>query len=117
MKTAGIWIGLLAALAAGAADLRLPAEARVLADEPADGKCWRQLGTIPLSYAAARNRMALELRRQGWVKVKTVDYDPVRWKTIEIWRGANGRIMVQYWREAVGVTGFAWGFLENGERS
>lgn len=117
MRMAGILFVLLTALTAAAAEFRLPEEALVLAEEPADGKCWRQLGTIPLSYPAARNRMALALRRQGWVRLKTVDYDPVRWKSIEIWGGGGGRIMVQYWREAVGVTGFAWGFLENGERS
>ena len=117
MKTAVTSLLILSAALLGAAEFRLPAEARVLAAEPADGKCWRQLGTIPLAYPAARNRMALALRRQGWAMVKTVDYDNVRWKTLEIWRSGSRRIMVQYWREEVGVTGFAWGFLEDEKRS
>ena len=101
----------------GAAEFRLPAEARVLAEEPADGKCWRQLGTIPLAYPAARNCMALALRRQGWRCLKTVDYDPVRWKSLEIWSSGSRRIMIQYWREGIGETGFSWGVLEDGDRS
>ena len=100
----------------GAAEFHLPQEARVLATEPADGKCWRQLGTLPLAYAAARSRFALALRRQGWIRLKAVDYDNVRWKALEIWGSGSRRIMVQYWREDLGVTGFAWGFLDDGER-
>ena len=100
----------------GAADLRLPPEARVIAEEPADGKCWRQLGTLPLAYPAARSRIGLALRRQGWQMRKAVDYDLVRWKALEIWSRGPARIMVQYWREDVGVTGFAWGLIEDGKR-
>ena len=106
----------LATMTASAAEFALPREARILADEPADGKCWRQLGTIPLAYVAARNSMALALRRQGWRCLKTVDYDLVRWKSLEIWGYGSRRIMVQYWREELGVTGFSWGGLEDGDR-
>lgn len=107
----------LAALTAAAAEFVPPPEARVIAEEPADGKCWRQIGTLPLAYPAARSRMALALRRRGWRCLKTVDYDHVRWKSLEIWGSGHRRIMVQYWREEVGVTGFSWGFLEEGKRS
>ena len=107
----------LAAMTASAAEFALPREARILADEPADGKCWRQLGTIPLAYVAARNSMALALRRQGWRCLKTVDYDSVRWKSLEIWSSGSQRIMIQYWREGIGETGFSWGVLEDGDRS
>ena len=116
MRSAIVSSMLLTAALLGAAEFRLPTEARVLAQEPADGKCWRQLGTIPLAYPAARKSMALALRRQGWVRMKAVDYDNVRWKALEIWRSGSDRIMVQYWREEVGLTGFAWGFLEDGKR-
>ena len=117
MRSAIVSLMLLTALTVGAAEFRLPREARVIAEEPADGKCWRQLGTIPLAYPAAKSRMALALRRQGWVKLKTVDYDLVHWKSLEIWGSGSDRIMVQYWREEVGTTGFAWGFWEDGKRS
>ena len=105
----------LAALTA-AAEFRLPSEARVLVEEPVGGRGWRQLGRIPLAYPAARSRMALALRRQGWRLLKTVDYDHVHWKSLEIWGSGSRRVMVQYWREEVGVTGFAWGFLEDDKR-
>ena len=112
------WLSVfLAALTAAAAEFMPPPEARVLAGEPADGKCWRQLGTLPLAYPAARSRMALALRRQGWRRLKAVDYDFVRWKSLEIWGSGRRRILVQYWREEVGVTGFSWGFWEEGKRS
>ena len=117
MKTSLMWLLILSSALLGAAEFRLPTEARVLAEEPADGKCWRQLGMLPLAYAAARRSMALALRRQGWALVRTVDYDLVRWKALEIWSSGAARIMVQYWREEPGLTGFAWGYLEEDKRS
>lgn len=105
------------ATAAAAAEFRLPAEARILVEGPGAGRGWRQLGQLPLAYPAARSRMALALRRQGWRLLKTVDYDHVHWKSLEIWGTGDRRVMVQYWREEVGVTGFAWGFLEDDRQS
>ena len=116
MRLAIVLFLLLTATAVMAAEFRLPAEAQVSIEQPADGRSWRQMGTIPLAYPAARSRMALALRRQGWVMVKAVDYDQVRWKALEIWANGSGRIMVQYWREELGVTGFAWGFIKDEKR-
>ena len=72
---------------------------------------WRQWGRMPLAYAAARGRVDLALRRQGWEKRKTVDFDRVQWKTLELWTRGEERILVQYWRIEVALTGVAWGNL------
>jgi len=117
MKTAIAFPVLLAGFLAAAAEFPLPAEARLFAEERSGGEGWRQSGRILLAYPAAKSRMALALRRRGWRLLKTVDFDSVRWKSLEIWGSGGRRIMVQYWREEVGVTGFTWGFLEDDRRS
>ena len=95
-----------------AADIRLPAESQLSAEETADGKTWRQCGTMPLAYTAARRSFDLSLRKQGWMKLKTVEYDRIQWKALELWEKGEERILVQYWREEVSLTGFAWGTLK-----
>ena len=115
LTVCSVFLAMLTALAA--AEFRLPAEAQVLVEGPGAGRGWRQLGQLPLAYPAARSRMALVLRRQGWRLRKTVDYDQVHWKSLELWESGGRRIMVQYWREEVGVTGFAWGYLEGDRES
>lgn len=100
------------AAAAAAADIRLPADSQLSADENADGKTWRQCGTMSLSYTAAKRNFDLSLRKQGWMKLKTVEYDRVHWKSLELWGKGKERILVQYWREDVSLTGFAWGVLK-----
>ena len=95
-----------------AAEIRLPSEAELTATGAPDKKTWRQCGTMPLTYATAKKKFDLSLRKQGWTKLKTVDYDRIQWKTLEIWRKGKERILVQYWREDVARTGFAWGTLE-----
>lgn len=107
------------ACAAAAVELRLP-EVFVPADtEPAgaENRTWRQYGEIPLAYTAARKVVALALRRQGWVRIRTVDYDLVRWKSLELWERGGERILLQFWREEVSRTGFAWGILDKSNRS
>ena len=98
--------------AAVAADIRLPAEAQLSADETADGKTWRQCGTMALAYPAALRVFDLSLRQQGWTRLKTVEYDRIQWKSLELWGKGAARILVQYWREDVALTGFAWGTLK-----
>ena len=107
------------ACASFAVELRLPEEFVPLSFEPAaaESRTWRQYGEIQLAYAAARSRVALALRRQGWIRIKTVDYDLVRWKSLEIWERGGERILLQFWREEVARTGFAWGILDNGKQS
>lgn len=103
--------------AAVAADIRLPAEAQLSADETADGKTWRQYGTMPLAYTAAKRNFDLALRKQGWKKLKAVEYDRIQWKSLELWSKGKERILVQYWREDVSLTGFAWGSLKDEKKS
>lgn len=105
------------AVVAVATEIRLPAEAQLSADEPADGKTWRQCGTIPLTYSAAKRNFDLSLRKQGWTKLQTVEYDQIQWKSLELWSKGEERILVQYWREEVSLTGFAWGTLEEEKKS
>ena len=100
-----------------AADIRLPAEARLSVDEAADGKTWRQCGTMPLAYVAAKRNFDLALRKQGWTKLKTVEYDRMQWKSLELWGKGKERILVQFWREDVSLTGFAWGTLKEEKKS
>ena len=99
-----------------AADIRLPAESQLSADETADGKTWRQCGTMPLAYTAAKKNFDLSLRKQGWIKQKSFDYDRIQWKSLEIWARGTERILVQFWREDISRTGFAWGVLKDGTK-
>ena len=98
-----------------AAEVRMPEGFRATA-APERGS-WRQWGEMPLAYAAARSRVDLDLRRQGWKKLKTVDFDRVQWKTLEMWARGRERILVQYWRLEVALTGVAWGDLTEEKRS
>ena len=99
----------------GAAEIRMPDGFRTTA-APECGS-WRQWGEMPLAYAAARSRVDLVLRRQGWRKLKTVDFDRVQWKTLEMWARGKDRILVQYWRLEVARTGVAWGELTEEKKS
>ena len=101
--------------ALGAAELRLPA-GFVETAESVRGS-WRQWGEMPMTYAAARKQVDLTLRKQGWKKLKTVDFDRVQWKTLEMWGRGKERILVQYWRLEVALTGVAWGDLTEEKRS
>ena len=103
--------------AAVAADIRLPAEAQLSVEGSADGKTWRQFGTIPLAYTAAKKNFDLSLRKQGWIKLKTVEFDRIQWKSLELWSKGKERILVQYWREDTALTGFAWGTLKEEKKS
>ena len=109
---------MLAAVSLPAAEVRLPEEFAV-ADGVSgnDDRTWRQYGEIPLAYTAARNKVDLALRRQGWRRMKTVDYDPVRWKSVELWGRGAERILVQFWRIETARTGFAWGKVDGGART
>ena len=104
------------AMAASGGELRLPEGASLWKTGPSDGRTWRQAGTMPLAYAAAKRSFDLALRKQGWDRLKIVPYDRVRWKSLEIWGRGEKRILVHYWREDVSLTGFAWGFLEETKR-
>lgn len=101
--------------ALGAAELRLPA-GFVETAAPERGS-WRQWGEIPLTYAVTRNRVDLVLRQQGWRKQKTVEFDRIRWKSLEVWSRGRQRILVQYWRLEVALTGVAWGELTEEKKS
>ena len=50
-------------------------------------------------------------------KLQTVEYDQIQWKSLELWSKGEERILVQYWREEVSLTGFAWGTLEEEKKS
>ena len=102
----------LSAACAAAAEIRLPKEALVNASTE-DGKTWRQCGTMELTYAAAKKNFGFSLRKQGWIKQKSFDYDRIQWKSLEIWERGMERIMVQFWREDISRTGFAWGLLKD----
>ena len=108
---------LLAGFSGLAEEFRLPAGVRILRQEKPDGQTWEQCGTVALTYAAARKNFDLSLRQQGWTKVKNIDYDRIQWKSLEVWSKGMEKILIQYWREEVSLTGFAWGRLKNGEKS
>ncbi len=110
-----LWTLLLFALAAGGAaavEIQLPREALVNTSTE-DGKTWRQYGTIELTYAAAKKNFDLSLRKQGWIQKRSFDYDRIQWKSLEIWERGTERILVQFWREDISRTGFAWGVLKD----
>lgn len=81
-----------------------------------DGATWECCGTVPLAYAAARRNFDLHLRRLGWRKEQTVEFDRIHWKTLELWSNGRERLLVQYWREETALTGISWGVMGD-ERS
>ena len=112
-----ILILLLCGVSGHAAGIELPADVQILQSGPSDGRTWEQCGTIRLTFAAARKNFDLALRRQGWRRIRTVDFDRIRWKTLELWEKGSEQLLVQYWKEEVSLTGFAWGRLKNGDRT
>ena len=96
-----------------ALEIRLPSEAALSADEPVrDGTAWRQCGAMPLTYAAARKSFDLALRKQGWHKVRSIEYDRIQWKSLEQWHRGTQQILIQFWREGPSRTGFSWGVIQ-----
>ena len=112
MRILSILFAACFAVCATAAEIRLPEEALVNASTE-DGKSWNQCGTMELTYAAAKKTFGFSLRKQGWVKQKSFDYDRIQWKSLEIWERGAERILVQFWREDISRTGFAWGVLKD----
>ena len=108
---------LLTGFSGFAEGFRLPREAEITLNSAPDGQTWEQCGTIGLTYASARKNFDWMLRRQGWVRIKTVEFDRVRWKSLELWSKGKEKLLIQYWRMEVSLTGFAWGRLKNGEKS
>ena len=100
-----------------AEELHLPAGAQIQRQEKPDGRTWAQYGTIALTFAAARKNFDLTLRRQGWTKIKDIDFDRIQWKSLELWSKGKKQILIQYWRKEVSLTGFAWGQLKDGKKS
>ena len=78
MRRTGLLMLLMLCGALGAAELRLPAG--FVPQETPERGSWRQWGELPLAYAAARSQVDLALRKQGWRKAKTVEFDRVQWK-------------------------------------
>ena len=108
---------LLVGVSAPAGGIKLPGDVQILRNNPSDGQTWEQCGTVRLTFAAARKNFDLALRRQGWRKIRTVDFDRIRWKTLELWEKGSEQLLVQYWKEEISLTGFAWGRLKNGDRT
>lgn len=100
-----------------AAEITLPAHAEVKVKSEDAGNTWQEFGTIPLAYTAAKSNFDLALRKQGWSKLNSVDYDRVRWKSLEIWTKNGEKILIQLWREDTGLTGFSWGTWREGGKS
>lgn len=103
------------AVYAAAVEIRLPREALVSVSMEGE-KTWQQCGTMELTYAAAKKNFGFSLRKQGWIRQKSFDYDRIQWKTLEIWARGTERILVQFWREDISRTGFAWGVLKDGTK-
>lgn len=96
---------------------RFPSEVTFTDGKKEGENSWNGIGSIPLTYAAARKKLNLELRRQGWKLIRDIEYDRIRWKSLEIWSRGNDRILLQYWREETALTGFSWGILKDGKGS
>ena len=79
--------------------------------ENGDGTTWRHCGMLPLTYAAAKRNFDLHLRKLGWTKDQTVEFDRIHWKSLELWSNGRERLLVQYWREETALTGIAWGIM------
>ena len=112
MRNLRILFAALFTVCATAVEIRLPKEALVDASTE-DGRTWNQCGTMELTYAAAKKNFGLSLRKQGWIKQRSFDYDRIQWKSLEIWERGTERILVQFWREDISRTGFAWGVLRD----
>ena len=112
MRNLRILFAALFTVCATAVEIRMPKEALVSVSAE-DGKSWRQYGTIELTYAAAKKNFEFSLRKQGWIRRKSFDYDRIQWKSLEIWERGMERILVQFWREDISRTGFAWGVLKD----
>ena len=115
MKAAMTLLFATMALLSAGADFAPPREA-VTATVCEMPGTWRQFGTIALSYASARRSFDLALRKQGWRKLRTVELDRIRWKSLELWGRGRERILLQFWRKDTDLTGFAWGDLKEEKR-
>ena len=112
-----IWFFFIALWVIGtlAAEIQLPGARG--AEMPAKkGTTWQHYGTMDLTYAAAKKKLGFLLSKQGWVKLQSFDIDRIQWKSLEIWKRSKERILVQFWREEVSRTGFAWGILKDETR-
>ena len=99
---------------AGPADAAVPPPPDgflVCAPGNGDGTTWRHCGTLPLTYAAAKRNFDLYLRKLGWTKDQTVEFDRIHWKSLELWSNGRKMLLVQYWREGPALTGISWGIM------
>lgn len=113
MKFAVICLCMIASAVVAETVIRLPEEVRLWPVGASAGQTWHQAGTMPLAFVSAQRVFDLALRKQGWIRMKSVPYDLRNWKTLEVWSKGDERILVHFWREDVSRTGFAWGFLRD----
>ena len=100
-----------------AAEPSFPAEVVFSDGKKVGEKSWNGIGTISLTYSSAKKRLDLELRKQGWSLIRNIEYDRIHWKSLEVWGRGKEKILLQYWREDVDLTGFSWGFLKDEKKS
>jgi len=113
MKRGMFFLCVIASAVVSGSAIRLPEEAELWPVGASEGRTWHQAGTMPLAFVSARRVFDLALRKQGWIRTKSVPYDLRNWKTLEVWSKGDERILVHFWREDVSRTGFAWGFLRD----
>lgn len=77
---------------------------------------WKELGALDLTFTAALEQFERALKKGGWKRLDSFDYDRRGRKKIEIWARGGERIMFHFWRENAGRTGFSWGELEKNHK-
>lgn len=77
---------------------------------------WQETGQLPLSYAAARNRLASRFESQGFRLVHEIDLGRRGDKRLMLWEKAGKKVMVMLWRIDVDKSGYSIGEVKEGDK-
>lgn len=75
---------------------------------------WQETGQLPLSYAAARNRLASRFENQGFQLVHEIDLGRCGERRLMLWEKLGKKVMVMLWRIDVDKSGYSIGEVKEG---
>ena len=77
---------------------------------------WTESGTLPYSYAYARNYIGYQMRKDGWICKMGFTAGKKREQEHSVWHKGNRKMQIMIWRIDSGKTGFSKGEINSGKQ-
>ena len=77
---------------------------------------WNESGTLPYSYAYARNYIGYQMRKDGWICKIGFTAGKKREQEHSVWHKGNRKMQIMIWRIDSGKTGYSKGEINSGKQ-